>query len=66
MTKSDDVREFMHAMDQTVRDSPTVISDIEKWERFVMLNEEFSELKQALASLKKAVEYYSTSKTKRP
>ncbi|MGO2860637.1 MAG: hypothetical protein ACTIC1_05735 [Brevibacterium sp.] len=64
MTKSDDVREFMHAMDQTVRDSPTVISDIEKWERFVMLNEEFSELKQALASLKKAVEYYSTSKTK--
>lgn len=64
MTKTDDVRQFMLAMDQDVRDSPTVITDTEKWERYTMLNEEFSEHKKALAALKKAVEYHSKSETK--
>lgn len=59
MTKTDDVRAFMHAMSQEVRDEPTVVTDQEKWERFVMLNEEFSEHKKALVDVKKAVEYNS-------
>lgn len=64
MTKSDDVREFMLACDQDVRDEPTVVTDQEKWARFVMLNEEFSEHKKALAAVKKAVEYNSKTGTK--
>lgn len=64
MTKATDVREFMIACEQDVRDAPTVISDIEKWERFVMLTEEFSEHKKALADLKKAVEYHSKESTR--
>lgn len=64
MTKAADVREFMLACDQPVRDEPTVISDIEKWERFCMLTEEISEHKKALAYLKKAVEYHSKEDTR--
>lgn len=61
MTKADDVKQFMLSMDQPVRDEPTVVSDIEKWERFAMLTEEFSEHKQALAALKQANENHSPS-----
>lgn len=64
MTKSSDVKAFMLACDQPVRDEPTVVSDTEKWERFSMLTEEFSEHKKALKQLKKAVEYHSKSGTK--
>ena len=64
MTKSDDVKAFMLACDQPVRDEPTVVSDAEKWERFSMLTEEFSEHKKALKDLKRAVEYHSKSGTK--
>ena len=64
MSKADDVKQFMTACDQAVRDEPTVITDQEKWERFAMLNEEFSEHKKALADLKKAVEYHNASATK--
>lgn len=64
MTKTDDVAEFMRSCDQPVRDEPTVISDQEKWARFAMLTEEFSEHKQALAAVKKAVEYNSKTGTK--
>lgn len=65
MTKTDDVKEFMLAMDQEVRDEATVMNDIEKWQRFAMLNEEFSEHKQALAAVKKATEYHSKTGTKK-
>ena len=64
MTKSSDVKAFMLACDQPVRDQPTVVSDQEKWERFSMLTEEFSEHKKALKDLKRAVEYHSKSGTK--
>lgn len=64
MTKSSDVKAFMLACDQPVRDKPTVVSDQEKWERFSMLTEEFSEHKKALKDLKRAVEYHSKSGTK--
>ncbi|MGR6088997.1 hypothetical protein ACU4IU_00375 [Brevibacterium sp. CSND-B09] len=65
MTKATDVREFMLACDQPVRDAPSVISDQEKWERFCMLTEEFSEHKQALTDLKRAVEYHSKEDTRK-
>lgn len=61
MTWADDVREFMLAAEQTVRDEPTVIDDVEKWQRFDYLNEEFSEMKRALVKLKKATEYHDQS-----
>ena len=64
MTKSSDVKAFMLACGQPVRDQPTVVSDQEKWERFSMLTEEFSEHKKALKDLKRAVEYHSKSGTK--
>ena len=64
MTKSSDVKAFMLACDQPVRDQPTVVSDQERWERFSMLTEEFSEHKKALKDLKMAVEYHSKSGTK--
>lgn len=64
MSKADDVLEFMTACAQPVRDTPTVITDQEKWERFLMLTEEFSEHKKALADLKKAVEYHSKDGTR--
>lgn len=64
MTKATDVADFMRSCDQEVRDNPTVISDQLKWERFSMLNEEFSEHKKALAAVKKAVEYNSKTGTK--
>lgn len=64
MTYADDVKEFMLACEQDVRTEPTVITDTEKWQRFCMLTEEISEHKQALAKLKKAVEYHSKSDTK--
>src|SRR5699024_10476195 len=64
MTKSDDVREFMLSMDQPVRTEPTVVSDIEKWDRYAMLTEEISEHKKALADLKKATEYHSKEGTR--
>lgn len=59
MTYADDVKQFMLAADQPVRDEPTVVLDQEKWERFCLLVEEFSEHKQALSDLKKATEYNS-------
>ncbi|WP_152346635.1 nucleoside triphosphate pyrophosphohydrolase family protein [Brevibacterium sp. CFH 10365] len=61
MSKATDVREFMTACEQPVREQPTVISDVEKWERFCMLTEEFSEHKQALTALKQANENHSPS-----
>ena len=64
MSKSNDVADFMRSCDQPVRDQPTVVSDQEKWERFSMLTEEFSEHKKALKDLKRAVEYHSKSGTK--
>lgn len=64
MTKSDDVKAFMLSCDQSVRSEPTVVSDQERWERFSMLTEEFSEHKKALKDLKRAVEYHSKSGTK--
>lgn len=64
MSKSNDVADFMRSCDQPVRDQPTVVSDQERWERFSMLTEEFSEHKKALKDLKRAVEYHSKSGTK--
>lgn len=64
MTKSDDVKAFMLACDQPVRTEPTVVSDIEKWDRYAMLTEEISVHKKALADLKKATEYHSREGTR--
>lgn len=57
MTYADDVKHFMELAGQKVRTEPTVLTDMEKWQRFEYLNEEFSEMKKALAALKKATEY---------
>lgn len=64
MTYADDVKKFMTVAGQAVRSEPTVISDIEKWQRFEYLNEEFSEMKKALIEIKGASENHNKAGTK--
>lgn len=64
MSYADDVRKFMKVAGQEVRTEPTVISDQERWQRYCYLTEEVSEMKQALADLKKASEYGNRARTK--